>query len=190
MANHAKVCTGKTLDALEINDIIIKLNQEKLAGVFDVSFNVEEYYWSVSYKDDGFLAIEFWLSDEDEWGSEVDGKWIEYEEPKILSKNSCIEFRHGHSFQFLWWFEGVFRENLGRIYNARMWDDGIGWCNSPAEPEKYETFETYVRTLADVLPKSTVQELYEYKFPEYQREGIPAEVIEKLKLNFLDENKI
>ena len=186
MANHAKVCTGKTLNPDEINQIVQRINKEKFGGVFTLTYDVDfpngwgKYQWLLKYKDDDYLAMQFWLTDDEEWGTEKDGKFIEYDEPKILSEQSCIEFRHGHSFRFMWWVEGVFRENLGKHYNAKMWDDGVGECGK-AEPEKYETFKHYV--VRDETNEENIKECKEH-YLGYQKETIPVELIKALDLDF------
>lgn len=191
MANHARVCTGKKLDPSEVSDIVQKLNKEKLGDVFTLEYqkNTKDGYgkhqWFLQYKDEDYIAMIFWLTDDESYGEEKDGEYIEYDKPKILSKQSCIEFRHGHSYNFMWWVEGVFRENLGKHYNARMWDDGCGWIEEPQKLERYESFESYVRTLCkDPNDKKLVKEMKDFKFPDWQLEEIPKELIDKLNLDF------
>lgn len=186
MANHAKVLTGKKLNPDEVNEIIQRLNQEKLGGVFTVTFEKNtpngygDYQWFVKYKDQDYIAMIFWLSDDIACGYEENDKWIEYDEPKTISEQSCIEFRHGHSFRFMWWVEGVFRENLGKYYNAKMWDDGVGECG-PANPERYETFKTYLNHHAE--DKKTLRAQKKHHF-EPQKYAIPVELIKALDLDF------
>jgi hypothetical protein len=191
MANHAKVCTGKTLDPNEVNDIVQKLNKEKLNGIFTLKYDVNypggwaDHQWTLQYKNEDYIALQFWLSDDVEYGEEKDGEYTEYDEPKILSKQSCIEFRHGHSYNFMWWVEGVFRENLGKHYDARMWDDGCGWIEEERRLDRYESFESYVRTLCkDPKSKKLVKEMKDFKFPDWQVEDIPKELIDALNLDF------
>lgn len=184
MANHAKVITGKTLDPAEVNEIVQRLNKEKLGGVFTITLgrgHYGEHQWFLQYKDEGFIGMHFWLTDNQQWGEEKDGKWIEFDEPKVISKQSCIEFRHGHSFQFMWWVEGLFRENLGVHYNAEMWDDGVGECGKP-DPERYETFKTYV-TRIETKTKAEVKAWKNLHF-NWQKKDIPADLAEKLNLDF------
>ncbi len=192
MANHAKVITGKTLNPEEVNEIIQRLNQEKLGGVFSITYSVDEpngwgkYQWYLKYKDEDFIAMVFWLTDDEEYGIEENGEFIEYAEPKILSTQSCIEFRHGHSFHFMWWVEGVFRENLGKHYSARMWDDGIGECSSE-NLDKYETYKSYLtHAKLDKSEEENKENLKECKriHFDWQKESIPEELIRVLNLDF------
>jgi hypothetical protein len=179
MANHAKVITGKTLDPEDVNKIVQRLNEEKLGGVFTITYekNVPsgwgKHQWFLQYKNKPFLTMVFWLSD--------DVDYINFEKPKVISEQSCIEFRHGHSFQFMWWVEGVFRENLGKHYNANMWDDGIGECG-PANPEHFETFKTYAIGNKN-YSENEIKKWKEVNF-DWQKEKIPEELIKALDLDF------
>ena len=116
-------------------------------------------------------------------GLRKSGEYVEYETPKLLSEQSGIEFRHGHGFNFLWWVEGVFRENLGKKYSARMWDDGVGWETDAPKPERYTSFKTYVLE-KKCKDKKKMQEYKNFCFPEWEKEGIPKEIIKKLDLDF------
>ena len=186
MANHAKVCTGKTLNPDEINKIVQDLNKEKLGGIFNIEYEVNapggyaNHQWFLSYKDDDYLAMVFWLSDDVAYGEYKNGEWIDFDDKKILSKQSCIEFRHGHSFRFMWWVEGVFRENLGKIFNAKMWDDGTGECED-AKPENFESFKSYLLQFCDKEEDLSKQKQFHF---EPQKYVIPKELIETLNLDF------
>lgn len=92
MANHAKVCTGKTLDPNEVNHLVQKLNKEFFGDLFSIDFNPTEKSWFLGYKDEVWISLTFWLSDEKEYGhtNSPSGKWEEYDEPITLSTDSCI----------------------------------------------------------------------------------------------------
>ena len=73
MANHAVAYTGKKLDHKEIHAEVVRLNDEFLSGIFDIHYsfrNNEEHYWLLNYKGDGHIGIEFWITDEFEYGTE------------------------------------------------------------------------------------------------------------------------
>jgi hypothetical protein len=176
MANHAYAKTGNKLDHKEVDAHIRRIVEEKLKGLFVVDYNEEEKLWSVGYPKDDYMAFLIWISDE-----------VEYEngESKLISEGSVIEFRHGHSFQFMWWVEGVVRENLGKIYNARMFDDG---CEIDPKPNhvRYETFEIFCRTKDDLtqMDKKLVKQSKKWWLPSYQAKIIPKEIKEGLNLDF------
>lgn len=172
MANHAQAKTGKRLNANEVDANIRKIVAEKLNNIFNVEFEdgLTEKYWIIRYKDDGYLAMEMWISDDVDYN----------EEPtKLISEQSVLEFRHGHDMGFMWWVEGVVRENLGKIYNAQMFDDGCEIDPKP-NPENFETFETFCSKQGDEHTK----ELKKHWFPDWQKSEIPVEIIEKLNLDF------
>lgn len=179
MANHAKVITGKTLNPDEVNEIVQRINKEKLGSVFTITYEKDvpngwgKHQWFVQYKEETYITMVFWLSD--------DVDYINYDKPTVVSEQSCIEFRHGHSFRFMWWVEGVFRENLGKHYNANMWDDGIGECGPP-NPEDFETFKKYLAGEGN-LTKEELQQSKKINF-DLQKESIPEELIKTLDLDF------
>lgn len=180
MANHAYAKTGKKLDPKEVDANIRKIVAEKLAGIFSVDYNKKEKLWLIHYKGNDYIGFQMWISDDKEYGEMKNGEFIEYKNPKIISKNSVLEFRHEHAFRFMWWVEGVIRENLGKIYNARMFDDG---CEMDPKPntDKFETFETFC--VRGEKNKKIIKELKK-NYLGWQKDDIPKEVIEKLNLDF------
>jgi hypothetical protein len=176
MANHARAVTKKKLDPTEVQCNLIKILKEKLHDLFQFEYNPEEKLWYVFYKKDNQIGFQFWISDE-----------IDYEEEdgKLVSKDSVLEFRHGHGWQFMWWVEGVVRENLGKIYNAQMFDEGCEIEPKPV-PEHYETFEIFCSTKPDCTPKEKkyVKQSKRMWLPDYQLEELPKELIEGLNLDF------
>lgn len=179
MANHAYAKTGKTLDPQEVGEHIKRLVKEKLGDLFNVEYNPDgEYMWVVSCKKDDKIAFAFWISDDYEYSNpDISYPNPGWDKKTVLSKNSVLEFRHGHGFNFMWWVEGVIRENLGKIYNANMFDDGCEIDPKPS-PEIYETFETFCSR------RGKPKEQKKHWFPEYERKETPKELIEGLKLDF------
>lgn len=176
MANHAYAKTGKTLDQKDVDVNIRKIVADKLKGLFEVKYDKDEKTWWIKYVKDDQISFLVWISDE-----------IDYEEEdgKLVSKDSVLEFRHGHSWQFMWWVEGIVRENLGKIYNARMFDDGCEIEPKPV-PDHYETFEIFCSTKPDCTPKEK-KEIKQSKrmwIPDYQLKVIPKEIIETFNLDF------
>jgi hypothetical protein len=167
MANHCRVLTKKTLDPKEVDKLVKKISREKLFHVFKVRFNKKENSWYVFHPSSpGYMALTFWLSDENEYD--------ESGTPNVLLKQSVIEFRHGHSYSFLWWIEGVFRENLAKHYGAQTRDDG-DWVLRDACPEDYETYEIYAK---DTHPMFDEQK------------SLPEDVINILKVKGLTPEEI
>lgn len=179
MANHAYAKTGKTLDAKEVDGHIRKIVSEKLNNAFIVDFNEEETIWMINYKKSDYIGFQMWISDDVEYGEMKGKEFVEYDKPKTISTNSVLEFRHGHTFFFMWWVEGVIRENLGKIYSASMFDDGTD-INPTPNPEKYKTFEHYCRK--DKASKKEIKTIKNHYLPSWQK--VPKELIEKLSLDF------
>ncbi len=143
MANHAYVKTDQFLNPKEVDAHVRRIVKEKLGDAFIVNFDEEDMSWFIDYPKHDYIGFVFWLADDIEYGSGEGDDYEPYDEPLRMSRQSVIEFRHGHTFNFMWWVEGVIRENLGAIYNARMFDDGCEIDPEP-HPEKYETFNTFV----------------------------------------------
>lgn len=128
MANHCKVITKQTLDCEKITARVNELIKTKLAGLFELHI-VPTGEWVLVHKKDAALGFMFWLTSQDE-------------NYKDTLKDSVIEFRHGHQFPFMWFIEGVIRENLAKDYDAYMVDEGTGTPTQP-KPENFETFEAF-----------------------------------------------
>lgn len=186
MANHAYAKTGKEIDPEDLNKRVEKLIAEKLGGLFSIERNEKENSWFILAKCDKKISFMFWISDEEEYGEYIDGEFVEYKKSKILSKNSVIEFRHGHGFSFMWWVESVVRENLGKQYNARMFDDGCE-INPKANPDRCETFEKSCSLNDDmtIRSKKEIKASKRMWFGWYAKfSSVPKELIEGLKLDF------
>ncbi len=101
---------------------------------------------------------------------------------------NCIEFRHGHSLEFLWWIESVFFEGLAKHFNGRMFDEGIGFYDRDPEPEKITTYKDYIlRSRKDISDdKSRIGDFKRWKILKWNKQflkGLPKEVINDLNLN-------
>lgn len=166
MANHAKVITDKIINPEEVTKFVKDINNKVFFGLFQIQYDNDEKSWIVQYDYD--IAMTFWISDN------LD------EEGNIISKDTCLEFRHGHYFHFMWWVEGVFRENLGKHYNAKMFDEGVGDCGEP-EPERFSSFREYV--VGDETDKDIIERIKYINFA-IQKDEVPADLVMKLDLDF------
>lgn len=124
MANHAFVIPRKLPPAEQIDQDVREIVQRQFPQL-TVDFSPEEKSWLVSYNNDGHLALTFWI-----------GKSYRAKKP------NCIEFRHGHGYNCLWWIENQIREQLAEKYKARCYDDGIGWYER--EYVHYPTYREYL----------------------------------------------
>ncbi len=165
MANHAKVCTGNTLDPKEVNQLVQDINEDRFGNIFFIEFDEKEKTWYLSetVETNQWIGLSFWISDEIDFTKT--GK------KKVISKQNCIEFRHGHAYNLMWYIEGVFREALGEHYKARMWDDGVGWIEEGPDVKRFESFKKYKNGYMSDLDKEELKE-------------IPKNIIKKLELKF------
>ena len=161
MANHAYIKTEKVIDPHEVFTLVTEIIKTKLCDLFDVIPSMDSDF-IVIYKSDPDFQFSFWIDDD-----------IDYEDntPKIIRRNSVLEFRHGHLFNFMWWVEGVIRENLGKSLNGRMFDDGCEIDPKP-NPERYDSFEIFTNGKKSLW------------FNHHDKLNVPTELIEKLKLDF------
>jgi hypothetical protein len=129
MANHAYVASVRPLYLSDVDANVRKIVKEKLTDQFEVDLVEAEKTWYIKAKVPTmaeYLSFYFWLDTSS----------------NFPARPYVIEFRHGHTFQFMWWVEAVIRENLGQIYEANMYDDGCEISPIP-NPEKYESFEKF-----------------------------------------------
>jgi len=130
MANHAYVYTKRELTYGDVLSELESINQRCLGGLFTVNINDDKNFitiWCEKYFGT-YEMQQIWISDEREYGyyenSENQETYIEYDEPKIICKNSIIEFRHGHRTSVGWTIESIFREEIAKRYDALVGDDG------------------------------------------------------------------
>jgi hypothetical protein len=173
MANHAYVIPDKLPDPQRINDDVFAIVKRKFPQ-FQLEFDATQNSWMLSYKGDGYIAMTFWL---DEYGDpetfdEATEKW-----GRMLP---CIEFRHGHAYQFMWWVEYEIREELARLYNAQVVDDGLGTFDPPQldpQLERYDTYRDYlVRTRWDELESDPAWKEFLNRQMDIEREALPDEL--------------
>lgn len=132
MANHGYVKTEKTISLDELR-VVVKMVIEKY------NLNGLEYLETQEWNGLNFWlilndydSVNFWLSDNKEFGSGEGKDYVEYDEPKILSTKSVIEFRHGHGNPFMWWLEKPFMYEFAKAFDGKIFDD----CCSEEMPIK------------------------------------------------------
>lgn len=184
MANYGHVKVGRELTPEEVTEKFKEISDKFFKGNFLVSYG--DNSWKISHKLDEDYAIWVELDDTYEYGvyNEL-GEWIEHDEFILVNKNSTVSFRHGHSHRSLWWVEGVFRENLAKMYNTVVVDDSDGIEEEP-NPGKYESYALYcsagydLTKIEDVLScKKTIDLHRTMDFGE-----INEDIIKELNLNW------
>jgi hypothetical protein len=148
MANHGYIFAKELPDAETINKDVQEIVARKFP-MFIVNFDPEAAWhegkkglWNIIFKNEDpntfRIGIQFWMSEREryEYDEEKD------EEGELIDKLPCIEFKHGHGSQFLWWLEYEIREELATRYNCTIADDGDGEENPP-HTKRYNTFYEY-----------------------------------------------
>lgn len=147
MANHGRVYTKQEITSEQLKKDLQEINKKFLAGLFEIQNN--DKLFLIKKEDFSDRGIQLWIEDECEYGYYSDPEdastYVEYEEPKLICKNSVIGFRHMHGIDIFWWLEGVFRENLAKKYNALVGDDAYDE-RYPSKSEDYETFYKFIES--------------------------------------------
>ena len=169
MANHAGIKTTGEIDPIVLEKRVREIVSIKLKGLFEVEskiYTTGHISFFVFYKNDpDNISLQFWTSDEWDYSD------TPHIEPRKVASRNIIEFRHGHTFDFMWWVEGVIRETLGEIYQGEMWDDGCDISPTP-KPQKYETFERFCAGNK------------KFWLNRHQKKHIPLDLIKGLNLDF------
>lgn len=81
----------------------------------------------------------------------------------------CIEFRHGHVYQFLWWVEYEIREELACRYDAWSVDDSDFKFDQPQQ-ERFNTYEDYLKRN---YPNFFIHEQFIHEQIELAKQSLP-----------------
>ena len=154
MANYGRILTGSTLNQADVDATLRRIVKERFGDIIQVELmegtgHFYKYgYWFVFHKDyeKNRVATTFWIEDEVAYGKETNGKWREYSEPKVVSTGSMIVVEHGYGMTPMYYVEGLIREELGKLYGARMADDGCSGEWKP-KPEIYVDFQTWKNSI-------------------------------------------
>ena len=194
MVNYGGFSCKQKIDPDIVNREVQKLIEDDLKGLFDLEYVecgfLDKPSWWLSYKDDDYIVWSFWIENTYEYGKEVDGKYEEYPEPIFISENTRLIFEHGHSFGFMYYVEGVLRENLGKLFDGEMYDDG-GEIDPVPHPEDYLSFKQHC-LLNDSRWEEKSGKKWNTKnwlFPQDRKKITPQEIIDKLELDFLTEEQ-
>ena len=126
MANHAYIIPTTEMPTYEevgaaIREFFAADGKFPMFVIEDTFYGTEEPGWFISEPAmPGYVALTLWMG---KIGLEEN-----YDEEKddFSVRTPCIETRHGHAFQILWWIEGELIRFLAERYNARVVDDGSG----------------------------------------------------------------
>jgi len=137
MANLAAVIPKTMPSDDEIHSFIEGIVRKKFPQFMLVRHEKPTYtIWTLRHKLEQHIALQFWT-----------GKTFnpdeEYQEAEDYTEMPCIEFQHGHNWNFLWWVERELREPLAVHFDARIIDDGVG--ETKPKTNSYDTYEEYVK---------------------------------------------
>lgn len=137
MANLAAVIPKTMPSDDEIHSFIEGIVRKRFPQFMLIRHEYPTYtMWLLRHKIEEHIALQFWTGttfDPDE----------EYRENENYTEIPCIEFQHGHNWNFLWWVEYELREPLAIHLNARVVDDGVG--ETKTTDVSYDTYEDYVK---------------------------------------------
>jgi hypothetical protein len=158
MANHAYVIPPEMPTFDQVDKIVRRVVAEKFPMLVVEAYPDKAYferirpelkgYWFVYHPENrDYFALEFWF------GSNLleldcsDIPHVSLGQERIgaavdMERAFAVEFRHGHSYDILWWIEYEIREEVGCALNARMFDDGVGDCGKP-RTDRYDTLAEY-----------------------------------------------
>lgn len=142
MANHGYVYANKELVVSDVKRDMDKINHKFFNGLL----TVEELNGDFWIHSDMILpnGISFWISSEYEYGYMDGDEFVEHDKPKLVCKDSVLEFRHGHGGAVHWWLEGVFRDNFAKMHNYLVGDDGYEG-RFENESHIFETYWKYIK---------------------------------------------
>lgn len=146
MANNAYLipAPGKMPTAQEVDRVVREIVAQHFPPLV-VEFSEEYSIWVISVVEEKTqIAFTFCL----------DSYYQEAEDGEDLAMKilPCIEFRHGHSFDFLWWLEREFTLYLKEAFPGKTVDDGIG--EYEIEPTHYSTYYEYLEAKYKDKPAS------------------------------------
>jgi len=120
--------------------------------------------WNIYYPTDGVIfRLGLWMGDyyfEKDEAAKIPHVELGKVEDDMLMV-FAIEFRHGHSYDILWWIEHEIREAIGRELKGWMFDDGVGEIGEP-DKRTYSSYYDYqmnawnISLKRDIIRKSVM----------------------------------
>jgi len=129
MANHAYVVPKECPTKAEVAETVQKFLDERFPQLY------------LNECEDGFIVMV---------RREIDGDSV-FAQSFCLSfwmgtyrKKPCIEFRHGHGLEILWWIEHEIRYYLAVKYDAVQYDDADSRKVTVKDDQSYRTYLEYL----------------------------------------------
>lgn len=147
MANHAHVTTKKHMTAENVRAVLERLNKDIFFDCLEIE---DSEYWS------GKPGWYIHVKGESEYQARV--CW--------LNSSRHFEIRHGGGSDFLWWVDGRIQDEISKVFDGRVKDDGgSGYDKVLTSWNLPDSYPEYVKQRRD-------------SYQEWAREnGRPAEQI-------------
>lgn len=124
--NHAYV-VPKVMPTVEQIDAVAREFVAERFPQFELTLSDDDGpTWFVHLRENESVRLIFWM-----------GKYLEEN-----ASHPCIEFRHGHSYDFLWWIEREITKKLHDVFGGVTVDDGIGQYE--IEPVEHRYYYNYL----------------------------------------------
>lgn len=144
MANNGLVFTERKLTYVEVGKTIQEILDKSFYGLVEVLIE-DDYICIHSPIISNFNSIMISISDNIEYGEVIDEKYVEYVEPKVISKQSVIQIRHGHGSCFFTWLDYFINASLGFHYDCLVGDEGYEQRDK-ADEKQLQSFYEYLET--------------------------------------------
>lgn len=169
MSNHAYVVPKKMPTSRQINKDAQEICARKFPQ-FVLNYDGKKN-WHLKYDPaPSYLGLIFWRSktgDPRTWNQKLE---------KCTVELPCIEFRHGHSWPFLWWVEYEIREELAVRYDAKVMDDSDGKLGR-SQKERFATYSEYMAfTRSEMITDQTMLNYVNYEI-QMCRTGVPKDLL-------------
>lgn len=135
MANHAYVTTKKHMTPEKVRAVLDRLNKDIFFNCLEIE---DATYWD----------------DEPGWIITIKGEDSQYQYRQCwLNSRRSFEIRHGGGISFLWWVDQRIQDEISKVFDGRVKDDGgEGWN---------EVLTTW--GMADSYPEHIKQSIESYK---------------------------
>jgi len=168
MANHGYVYTDKELTLIPLCDNLNIILKKYFYDIAVADIDDDCIYITINFSGIKYITQSLWISDQVEYGSEENDKFIKYDEPKTIKENNVIEIRHGHSSIFCWWFDYFITNELANFYNGYIRDDGHDDIIQPTTIS--DDFNKYLNR-SQFMIRQWNEEMKWYIFCEYKTNG-------------------
>ena len=158
MANHAYLVG--TVDMVQVDEMARKFCEGPLCGLFEL-INLSDHRRLVLREDPGnweyYLC--FWKSTTKvPCPNDSDVEWDD------LPDTPCLEVRHGHGPDFMWWLDFYFENWMAYRLGLRVMDDADGVVRDPQEPYDCPRYRDWMLKRTWARPHGMVSQMLNWAF--------------------------